>query len=138
VDLGAALLARLSAEQRRALDRLAPAGLVLPSGRSVPIDYGRDPPVAAVRVQELFGMDRHPSILEGRVPLVLELLSPAGRPIQRTRDLPGFWRGSWGEVRRVMRGRYPKHPWPEDPLSAAPPRPGRSATGTGGRSGSVR
>ena len=138
VDLAEALLGRLSAEQRGALDRLAPPRLLLPSGRSVAIDYRREEPVVAVRVQELFGMDRHPSILEGRVPLVLELLSPAGRPIQRTRDLPGFWRGSWGEVRRVMRGRYPKHPWPEDPLSGVPPRPGRSATGTGGRSGSVR
>jgi ATP-dependent helicase HrpB len=104
----------------------------------VPIDYGRGEPVVAVRVQELFGMDRHPMVLEGRVPLVLELLSPAGRPIQRTCDLPGFWRGSWAEVRRVMRGRYPKHPWPEDPLSAAPPRPARSPAGTGGRSGSAR
>jgi len=138
VDLGAALLARLSAEQRRALDRLAPAGLVLPSGRSVPIDYGRDPPVAAVRVQELFGLDRHPAILEGRAPLVLELLSPAARPIAVTRDLPGFWRGGWAEVRKALRGRYPKHPWPEDPLSAAPPRPARSPAGTGGRSGSAR
>lgn len=138
VDLAEALLARLSAEQRRALDRLAPPRLALPSGRSVPIDYGRGEPVVAVRVQELFGMDRHPMVLEGRVPLVLELLSPAGRPIQRTRDLPGFWRGSWAEVRRVMRGRYPKHAWPEDPLSAAPPRPARSPAGTGGRSGSAR
>jgi ATP-dependent helicase HrpB len=71
-------------------------------------------------VQELFGLDRHPAIAAGTVPLTLELLSPAHRPIQTTRDLPGFWRGSWTEVRASMRGRYPKHPWPEEPLRAEP------------------
>ena len=73
-----------------------------------------------VRVQELFGLARHPALAGGRVPLVLELLSPAHRPIQTTKDLPGFWRGSWKDVRSDMRGRYPKHVWPEDPASAAP------------------
>jgi ATP-dependent helicase HrpB len=136
IDLAAALRARLEPEQRGVLDRWAPATFDLPSGRRARIDYCQDPPLLAVRVQELFGMDRHPAILDGRVPLVLELLSPAGRPIQRTRDLPGFWRGSWAEVRRVMRGRYPKHAWPEDPLSAAAsPRP---AADRGGRSAAVR
>ena len=73
----------------------------------------------AIRVQELFGLDRHPAIAGGTVPLTLELLSPAQRPIQTTRDLPGFWRGSWADVRSDMRGRYPKHVWPDDPLAAA-------------------
>ncbi len=73
----------------------------------------------AIRVQELFGLDEHPSIAGGRIPLTLELLSPAHRPIQTTRDLPGFWRGSWSDVRAEMRGRYPKHVWPEDPRLAA-------------------
>ena len=72
-----------------------------------------------MRVQELFGLDKHPTIAAGRVPLILHLLSPAHRPIQITRDLPGFWRGSWAAVRADMRGQYPKHPWPEDPLRAA-------------------
>jgi ATP-dependent helicase HrpB len=71
-------------------------------------------------VQELFGLAVHPSVAGGRVPLVLELLSPAGRPIQITRDLPGFWRGSWASVRADLRGRYPRHPWPEDPAAAVP------------------
>jgi ATP-dependent helicase HrpB len=78
--------------------------------------------VLAVRVQELFGLGHHPTLGGGRVPLVLHLLSPAHRPIQITRDLPGFWRGSWSAVRSEMRGRYPRHPWPEDPLSEAPTR----------------
>jgi ATP-dependent helicase HrpB len=78
--------------------------------------------VLAVRVQELFGLVRHPSIAGGRIPLVLHLLSPASRPIQITRDLPGFWRGSWSAVRSEMRGRYPRHPWPEDPVAEPPTR----------------
>jgi ATP-dependent helicase HrpB len=69
-------------------------------------------------LQELFGLDRHPAVAAGQVPLVLELLSPAHRPVQVTRDLPGFWRGSYGAVRAEMRGRYPRHPWPNDPLAA--------------------
>ena len=85
----------------------------------MPIRYDGEAPVLAIRVQELFGLDRHPSIAGGTVPLTLELLSPAHRPIQTTRDLPGFWRGSWADVRSDMRGRYPKHVWPDDPLAAA-------------------
>ena len=73
-----------------------------------------------MRVQELYGLTRHPAVAGGRVPLILALLSPAHRPIQLTRDLPGFWRGAWAEVRKEMRGRYPKHLWPEDPAAAAP------------------
>ena len=88
----------------------------------MPISYDGAEPVIALRVQELFGLTAHPAIAGGRLPLVLELLSPARRPIQITRDLPGFWAGSWAEVRAQMRGRYPKHPWPEDPRDAAPTR----------------
>ncbi len=76
----------------------------------------------SIRVQELFGLDRHPAIAGGKVPLLLELLSPAHRPVQVTRDLPNFWRGSYAAVRSEMKGRYPKHPWPDDPLTAAPTR----------------
>src|SRR5690606_35201267 len=89
-----------------------------PSGSRVPIDYEGEQPVLSIRVQELFGLAEHPSIAGGRVPLTLELLSPAHRPLQTTRDLPGFWRGSWADVRADMRGRYPRHVWPENPLEA--------------------
>ncbi|UVK43358.1 ATP-dependent helicase HrpB [Mesorhizobium sp. AR07] len=104
---------------QRRIDALAPTHFDAPSGSHVPIRYDGEWPVLAVRVQELFGLDRHPSIANGTVPLTLELLSPAHRPIQTTRDLPGFWRGSWADVRADMRGRYPKHVWPENPLLAA-------------------
>ena len=92
---------------------------VAPSGSRIAIDYD-DPagPKLSVRVQELFGLDRHPAIANGTVPLVVELLSPAHRPVQVTRDLPGFWRGSYAAVKAEMRGRYPRHPWPDDPLQA--------------------
>ncbi|AZO41000.1 ATP-dependent helicase HrpB [Mesorhizobium sp. M7D.F.Ca.US.005.01.1.1] len=103
---------------QRRIDTLAPTHFDAPSGSHVPIRYDGEWPVLAVRVQELFGLDRHPSIANGSVPLTLELLSPAHRPIQTTRDLPGFWRGSWADVRADMRGRYPKHVWPENPLLA--------------------
>ncbi|MFB9979033.1 ATP-dependent helicase HrpB [Mesorhizobium kowhaii] len=104
---------------QRRIDTLAPTHFDAPSGSHVPIRYDGEWPVLAVRVQELFGLDRHPAIAGGTVPLTLELLSPAHRPIQTTRDLPGFWRGSWTDVRADMRGRYPKHVWPENPLLAA-------------------
>ena len=108
---------------RQRLDAEAPAHFAVPSGSRVPIDYAAEEgPKLAVRVQELFGLDRHPAIAGGRVPLVLELLSPAHRPVQVTRDLPGFWRGSYQQVRTQMKGRYPRHPWPDDPLKAAPTR----------------
>jgi len=102
----------------RKIDALAPTHFDVPSGRRLPIRYDGERPVLAVRVQELFGLDRHPTIAGGTVGLTLELLSPAQRPIQTTGDLPGFWRGSWKAVRAELRGRYPKHPWPEDPLAA--------------------
>lgn len=102
----------------RRIDELAPTHFSAPSGSHVPIDYEGEQPVLAIRVQELFGLARHPAIAGGAVPLTLELLSPAHRPIQTTRDLPGFWRGSWADVRSDMRGRYPRHVWPENPLEA--------------------
>ncbi|PSJ62224.1 ATP-dependent helicase HrpB [Pseudaminobacter soli (ex Li et al. 2025)] len=113
-----ALLSLVPHDLQRKLASLAPTHFDAPSGSRVPIDYEGEWPVLAIRVQELFGLDKHPSIAGGTVPLTLELLSPAHRPIQTTRDLPGFWRGSWADVRSDMRGRYPKHVWPDDPLSA--------------------
>jgi ATP-dependent helicase HrpB len=105
---------------RRRLDLDAPTHFEAPSRSRVPIDYeAEEGPKIAIRVQELFGLDRHPTVAGGRVPLVIELLSPAHRPVQVTRDLPAFWRGSYAAVRTEMRGRYPKHPWPDDPLAAA-------------------
>jgi ATP-dependent helicase HrpB len=104
---------------RRRLDTEAPTHITAPSGSAVPIDYNAEQgPTVSIRVQELFGLATHPAIAGGRVPLVVELLSPAQRPVQVTRDLPGFWRGSYAAVRAEMRGRYPKHPWPDDPLTA--------------------
>ena len=100
-----------------------------PARRSRSITAREEGPVLAVRVQELFGLDKHPTIAGGRVPLILHLLSPAQRPIQITRDLPGFWRGSWAAVRADMRGQYPKHPWPEDPLTAPPTRRAKPPAG---------
>ncbi|MCU0620852.1 MAG: hypothetical protein MUC69_05035, partial [Gemmatimonadales bacterium] len=116
LDLTALLLARLDHAARRALDTLAPTHATVPSGARLPIDYA-DPaaPVLAVRLQEMFGARDTPRVLGGRVPLTLHLLSPARRPVQVTRDLAGFWAGSYAEVRKEMRGRYPKHRWPERP-----------------------
>jgi ATP-dependent helicase HrpB len=121
--LSEALRSLLPWNLQRRLDTEAPTHIEVPTGSQIPIDYGAEEgPVLAVRVQELFGLDKHPTIAAGRVPLILHLLSPAQRPIQITRDLPGFWRGSWAAVRADMRGQYPKHPWPEDPLTAPPTR----------------
>jgi ATP-dependent helicase HrpB len=102
------------------LERLAPANFGAPSGKAVPIEYSSGEPLVRIAVQNLFGLAEHPAVLGGRVPILFELLSPASRPIQVTRDLPAFWRGSWRDVRADMRGRYPKHSWPEDPASAEP------------------
>jgi ATP-dependent helicase HrpB len=105
------------------LDAEAPTHFEAPTGSHVPIDYEAEGgPKIAIRVQELFGLARHPAIAGGKIPLVIELLSPAHRPVQTTRDLPGFWRGSYAAVRTEMRGRYPKHPWPDDPIAAPPTR----------------
>lgn len=123
VPLKQALEALLDYAQRRALDELAPTQVTVPTGRRVPLDYtSGDTPVLAVRVQELFGLAQTPAIAGGRMPLVLHLLSPAGRPMQVTRDLAGFWKSSYRDVKKEMQGRYPKHPWPDDPLHAEPTR----------------
>ncbi|WP_404863085.1 ATP-dependent helicase HrpB [Georhizobium sp. MAB10] len=116
------LMALVPYDQHRMIEAEAPTHFVVPTGSRIPIRYDGDVPVLAVRVQELFGLASHPTIAQGRLPLLLELLSPAHRPIQTTRDLPGFWAGSWADVRADMRGRYAKHPWPEDPARAEPTR----------------
>lgn len=119
--LGAALDLLLPYALRQRLDREAPTHFLAPTGNAHPIRYeGEGAPFLAIRVQELFGQKQHPTIADGRLKLTLELLSPAHRPIQITRDLPGFWAGSWTDVRADMRGRYPRHSWPDDPASAAP------------------
>jgi ATP-dependent helicase HrpB len=122
LDTALLLSARLPWDAGTALADLAPPQLVTANGRHVDIDYSRDVPTVSVRVQDLFGTRDHPSVAGGRVPLALELLSPADRPVQITRDLPGFWAGSWAEVRKEMAGRYPKHQWPVDPGRAPPKR----------------
>ena len=123
LDLGGALLARLSWDQRAALAQWAPEDVLVPSGSRITIDY-TDPaaPVLAVRLQELFGLTETPRVGRGQIPLTLHLLSPARRPVQVTRDLAGFWRNTYFEVRKDLKGRYPKHHWPDDPLAAEPTR----------------
>ena len=114
-----AVLGQLDWDSRQTLDSAAPRVFASPAGTTHAIDYtGDDAPSVEVRVQALFGLERHP--LVGRTPLLLKLTSPAGRPIQSTRDLPGFWRGSWADVRKDMKGRYPKHRWPEQPWAEKP------------------
>ena len=120
LDVATVLRSQLPWPEGADLDRLVPDQLELPTGRSVPVDYSGELPTASVRVQDLFGTTEHPTA--GGVPIRLELLSPADRPIQITTDLPGFWAGSWSEVRKDMAGRYPKHRWPDDPGSAPPKR----------------
>lgn len=107
-------------EKQRAINRLAPAHLAVPTGSNISLRYENNDAVLAVRVQELFSLKTHPVILDGKFPLLLELLSPAHRPIQTTRDLPAFWAGSWKDVRTEMRGRYPRHVWPDDPANTLP------------------
>jgi ATP-dependent helicase HrpB len=123
LDVSAALRSRLSWEQRRLLDERAPESIVVPSGHHVPIDYAAgEVPVLAVKLQEMFGLADTPSIAGGRVKLLLHLLSPARRPVQITQDLKGFWNGAYLQVKKELKGRYPKHPWPDDPWNAAPTR----------------
>ena len=120
-DLASALDAALPWDLARRLADAAPTHFQAPTGTAAPIDYEAEGgPAIALRVQELFGLNAHPSLAGGRIPLTLHLLSPAYRPIQITRDLPGFWRGSWAAVRSDLRGRYPRHFWPEDPAAAQP------------------
>jgi ATP-dependent helicase HrpB len=120
-DLEAALAALLPYELTRRLDAEAPAYFETPAGARHALDYSTENgPILAVRVQELYGLSNHPTLARGRAPLTLELLSPAHRPIQTTRDLPSFWKGSWNEVKKEMKGRYPRHLWPDDPAAAQP------------------
>ena len=120
-DLGAALDALLPWNLKRRLEEEAPTHFEAPTGNRQAIDYETTgAPALHIRVQELFGLTQHPAIAHGKLPLTLHLLSPAHRPIQITRDLPGFWKGSWAAVKAEMKGRYPRHPWPDDPASAAP------------------
>ena len=123
VNCAAALLSLLDYRQRQALDELAPTQVTVPSGSRIRLDYcAGELPVLAVKLQELFGLAETPTIAGGRVAVLLHLLSPAGRPIQVTRDLKGFWDGSYHQVKKELKGRYPKHPWPDDPWNAAPTR----------------
>ncbi len=122
LDTAMLLTSQLGWDKTTRLAELAPSTFDTPSGRQVTIDYSRDMPTASVRVQDLFGLRAHPSVVNGRVPIALELLSPADRPIQITSDLPGFWAGTWADVRKEMAGRYPKHQWPTDPATATPKR----------------
>ncbi|WP_028753851.1 ATP-dependent helicase HrpB [Rhizobium leucaenae] len=114
------LMSLVPHELQRDLGRMAPTHFEAPTGQRHPILYEGEEPLLTIRVQELFGLKQHPAVAGGRLPLVLELTSPAHRPIQTTRDLPGFWAGSWKDVRADMRGRYPRHPWPENPADALP------------------
>ena len=119
VDLVSALASLLDWRQRRELDEIAPTHIDVPSGSRIPVDYSdASAPVLAVRIQEVFGLTESPRVARGRVPVTMHLLSPAHRPVQVTRDLAGFWRSSYFDVRKDLRGRYPKHEWPEDPLTA--------------------
>lgn len=122
LDLHAILRSLLDWESLQTLDQLAPASITAPTGTKLPIDYSAHQPKIAVRLQELFGMTTHPTAGPKRLPLLIELLSPARRPVQTTADLPGFWASSYSDVRKDMRGRYPRHPWPEDPTQAEPTR----------------
>ncbi|SIS67743.1 ATP-dependent helicase HrpB [Phaeovulum vinaykumarii] len=120
LDLTEALRAQVSWDQMQMLDRLVPAHFTTPLGRKIPIDYSGEVPAIEVRLQEMFGVTRHPCVGQKAHPLRVTLLSPGSKPIQVTMDLPGFWAGSYAEVRKDMRGRYPRHPWPEDPREADP------------------
>ncbi|MDO9245367.1 MAG: ATP-dependent helicase C-terminal domain-containing protein, partial [Phenylobacterium sp.] len=118
--LDGALRSIIAWDQQRRLDAAAPLRWTAPTGNAFTIDYTAEGgPRVDVRVQEVFGLTQHPSVAGG-VPLTLSLLSPGHRPVQTTKDLPGFWKGSWKDVRSDMRGRYPKHVWPEDPANTAP------------------
>lgn len=118
-DLGSALDQLVPWDAKRRVEADLPSHFDAPSGQRHAIDYEGEEPVLSIRVQELFGLGVHPSVARGKIPLVVELLSPAHRPVQITRDLPGFWKGSWQAVKSEMKGRYPRHPWPDDPASAA-------------------
>ena len=118
LNLHDVLLSALPWERRKRLDAALPARVALPAGRSAAIDYARDTPTLEARAQHLYGLADMPKLAEGRVKLQVALLSPAGRPVAVTGDLAGFWQGGWADVRKDMRGRYPKHDWPENPGAA--------------------
>jgi ATP-dependent helicase HrpB len=121
LDLGGILKSMLSWEQQKNLDKLAPTHLDLPCGTRKRIEYhAGQPPILAVKLQALFGLQQTPTLCNGTVPVILHLLSPAQRPIQVTQDLAGFWQRTYAEVRKELKGRYPKHYWPEDPYTAVP------------------
>ncbi|HEY8540608.1 MAG TPA: ATP-dependent helicase C-terminal domain-containing protein, partial [Steroidobacteraceae bacterium] len=120
LDMHAALRGLLDWTLEQRLNEIAPTHLVVPSGSRIPIDYSGDQPTVAVRLQELFGMRETPTVATGRVPLTLQLLSPAHRPVQVTQDLVSFWVRGYPEVKKELKGRYPKHYWPDDPLTATP------------------
>ncbi len=122
LDLQAALNTLLPWDQLRQLDELAPTHIQVPTGSKIALDYSANPPVLAVRLQEMFGLGDTPRIAQGRVAVLLHLLSPAQRPVQVTQDLAGFWQGSYHDVKKDLKGRYPKHYWPDDPLQAEPTR----------------
>jgi ATP-dependent helicase HrpB len=122
LDLRGALHALLGHDARRRLDALAPTHLTVPSGSRIAVDYASGTPTLSVRLQEVFGLASSPRIADGRVPVTMELLSPARRPVQVTRDLASFWTQGYHEVRRELRGRYPRHYWPEDPREATATR----------------
>jgi ATP-dependent helicase HrpB len=131
VDLLPPLKAQLSWEQQRLLDEGTPTHLTVPSGSRISLDYAAEmPPVLAVKLQEMFGLGDTPTVAWGRVPVLIHLLSPARRPIQVTRDLRGFWNSTYQEVKKELKGRYPKHPWPDDPWNA-PPAKGTMKRGKG-------
>jgi len=125
LDLFAILSGALDWNRRRRLDEALPTHVALPRGGRAPIDYEGPTPTMSARVQHLFGLRATPGLAGGKVPLQVALLSPAGRPVAITADLAGFWARGYAEVRKDLRGRYPKHAWPEDPLAPLPPRDGR-------------
>ena len=115
------LRAKLTRDQSRKLDERAPLSILVPSGSRVTLDYGSgEQPVLAVKLQEMFGLADTPQIAAGRVKILIHLLSPARRPVQITQDLKGFWNGAYQQVKKDLKGRYPKHPWPDDPWNAVP------------------
>jgi ATP-dependent helicase HrpB len=131
LDLASALRSRLSYAQGAILEREAPTHFAVPSGSRIPIDYlDGEAPTLSVRLQEMFGLRATPSVASGRLPLLLKLLSPAGRPVQITRDLLSFWNRGYHDVKKDLKGRYPKHYWPEDPFTAEPTRRARPRPAT--------
>ncbi len=120
LDLTEPLKGLLTWDQQQRVETLAPARFETPLGRQIPIDYEGDHPAVELRLQEMFGVTTHPTVGQNRLPLRVTLLSPAGRPVQVTMDIPRFWATSYADVRKDMRGQYPKHPWPEDPTQADP------------------